>query len=540
VRRAAALTALTLVAAWSAQARAAQEPPRVLSFLHVGAPAGPAALPQILDDAGREVLLAGVNVDGLVDYWRPDLRAPYPGDPAAYAGDACPPDDPSVEGVPVCRFDAAQMRPLGFDAVRLNLSWSLLEPDPGSIDGLYVDRIAQVVGWLKAQGIFTVLDLHQDAWSKYVFSSPGDPCAGPFQAIPGADGAPRWASAHALPACALNGVRELDPAVAEDFQRLYDDAAAPDGKGLQEHYAQVLVALARRFADEPAVAGYEILNEPSPGYLAPSPAMDTAELFPFYARMVGAVTTAVPGFRQLFFIEPSAVRNVTDRSDLLLPWSGFSAYPNVVYAPHVYTGVFTADQQVASRRLFPADGGYRSAIADARRLGLPLWVGEFGNDPADDDTLLRTSYELQDRYGVAGTLWLWKENGRWGVEGPPFGPGTPQEHRLRYVARPFPLAVAGELRRYAYDVDRRTLDLRATARRVAFRDRARATVLFVPAAVTAGLRAEHARLEVFDRGGGAREAYVYPRGGPYRVVTAQAAGALKDAMYPRTSAAGSE
>jgi hypothetical protein len=54
---------------------------------------------------------------------------------------------------------------------------------------------------------------------------------------------------------------------------------------------------------------------------------------------------------------------------------------------------------------------------------------------------------------------------------------------------------------------------------VAFRDRAHATVLFLPTAVTAGLRAEHARLEVFDRGGGAREAYVYPRGGPYRVST---------------------
>jgi endoglycosylceramidase len=187
VRRAGAVAAaLTLMAVWSAPAPAAREPLRALSFLHVGAPAGPAALPQILDRAGREVQLKGVNVDGLVDYWRPDLRPPYPSDPAAYAGGACPPDDPSVEGVPVCGFDAVQRRPVGFDAVRLNLSWSLLEPEPGRIDRVYLDRIAQVVGWLKAQGIFTVLDLHQDAWSKYVFSSPSDPCAGPLQPIGGA------------------------------------------------------------------------------------------------------------------------------------------------------------------------------------------------------------------------------------------------------------------------------------------------------------------------------------------------------------------
>ena len=40
----------------------------------------------------------------------------------------------SVEGVPLCRRDFAQMRPLGYDAIRLNLSWSLLEPAPGHID----------------------------------------------------------------------------------------------------------------------------------------------------------------------------------------------------------------------------------------------------------------------------------------------------------------------------------------------------------------------------------------------------------------------
>lgn len=495
-----------------------------LSFLHAGPPAGPSALPQILDASDRQVMLKGVNADGLVDYWRKDLRTPYPTDPAAYDGGACPPDDPSVEGVPLCDFDAAQMAPLGFRAVRLNLSWSLLEPEPGRIDETYVERIAQVVAWLKAQQIYTILDLHQDAWSKYVYSTASDPCVGPFQAIRGFDGAPRWASAHTLPACALNGVRELDPAVAESFQKLYDDDPAPDGIGLQEHYANVLIALARRFHDDPAVAGYEVLNEPSPGFVAASPAIDEAELFRFYGNVVNRVVAAVPGFRQLFFVEPSVVRNVTDRSDLLVPWSVYSSYPNVVYAPHVYTGVFTADQEVASTRFFPSDGGYRSAIADAQRLGLPLWVGEFGNNPSDDDTLLRTSYALQDRHGVAGTLWLWKENANdvdqsvfWGVYGPPFGPGIPQQHRLRYVDRAFPLAIAGTLRSFSYDPDRAAFTLRASSRRVGTRQPARATVVFVPAAVTAPVRARGASVRVFDRAGGAREAVVFPRGGAYSV-----------------------
>jgi hypothetical protein len=47
-----------------------------LEFLHVGAVGGPAPVHQIVDGQGRQVLLLGVNVDGLAAYYRPDLRTP--------------------------------------------------------------------------------------------------------------------------------------------------------------------------------------------------------------------------------------------------------------------------------------------------------------------------------------------------------------------------------------------------------------------------------------------------------------------------------
>jgi endoglycosylceramidase len=525
VARAATLMLLLAAASPAVAARTRPAPRRPLEFLRNGPPAPASGVRQIEDRFGRQVLLKGVNVDGLVDYWRRDLKRSYPTRASAYTGRRCPRDDPSVEGVMVCAFDLPQMRPLGFDAIRLNLSWSLLEPEPGHIDRAYVDRIAQVVRWAKAQGVYTVLDLHQDAWSKYVYTAPGDVCAPPFQAIRGYDGAPLWASGHATPACALHGVRELDSAVAEDFQKLYSDAPAPDGTGLQEHYAGLLVALARRFGREPAVAGYEIINEPSPG-LNPTPAGDAQQLFPFYGKVVNTVIARVRGFRQLFFIEPNVSRDVTDQSAIATPWSAYSPYSRVVYAPHVYTGVFTADQQAASRRFLPTDGGYRSALADAQALGLPLWVGEFGNNPEDDPTLLRASYELQDRYQVGGALWLWKENANdvnaavfWGVYGRPFGRGVPQRRRLRLVSRAYPIATAGRLRSFSYDVAHGTFDLRASARRVRYRARSRATLVWVPRRCHCRIVASGARLQVFRPGSGALEAYAYPRGGGYRVFT---------------------
>ncbi len=472
------------------------------------------------------MLLKGVNADGLVDYFRPDLKAPYPTPPAAYARGACPADDPTVEGVDICQYDFSQLAPLGYNVLRLNISWSLLEPTPGKLDENYIKRIAQVVGWAKSAGIYVVIDMHQDAWSKYIYTAPGETCPPPTQAIRGFDGAPLWASAHLAPACAANGTRELDPAVAEDFQKLYDDVPAPDGVGLQEHYANAMLALAERFHEEPTVAGYEIINEPSPGDVAVPGGVDATELFPFYAKVVKRVVSGVPGFRQLFFVEPNVERDVTDHSAIVTPWSAYSSYPNVIYAPHVYTGVFTLDQQVASTRYFPSEGGYESAISDAKALGLPLWIGEFGNNPADDNTVLRTSYELQDRYGVGGALWLFKENANdvnravfWGVYGPPFPPGSAQSLKIFYTSRAFPLYTAGELKSFKYDPGATSFQLQGQSPPVPAGERTRASVIFLPSAVSAGVGATGARLRTLARSDGSRIVYAWPTGGPYSVFT---------------------
>jgi endoglycosylceramidase len=409
------------------------------------------------------------------------------------------------------------MRGLGYDVVRLNLSWSLLEPQPGQISRRYLDRIAQVVGWAKRRGLYVVLDMHQDAWSKFVYTR-DEPCTGELQRIRGFDGAPLWASRYSSPSCALHGVRELNPAVAEMFQRFWANA-----DGLQDHYTNVLTALARRFQKEPAVAGYELMNEPQPGFNAAPGESDAAEMFPYWGRAVDAVVARVKGFRQLFFVEPNVERNVSDaREAPPAPWSAYSSYRHVVYAPHIYTGVFTADQTVASRRFQPMVQGYQATVDDARALGLPLWIGEFGNNPSDDDTLLPEHYALQDVYLLGGALWLWKENANdtnpsffWGVYGPPFGRGVPQRKRVLLTARATPIATAGDLSDVSYAPHRRRFDIHAVApKRVSCSDRRHATVVFVPRHVR--FRTNNARLRAFKRAGG-RDVYVFPDGGRYRI-----------------------
>ncbi|HUR52149.1 MAG TPA: cellulase family glycosylhydrolase [Mycobacteriales bacterium] len=482
-------------------ATATATPPRHgPGFLHVGTVAGRA---QVLDDAGRTVLLRGVNANGLVDYWRPGLQPPYPVDSRHYTNGRCPASDPVTTAVPLCQRDLAQMRALGFDNLRLPVSWSLLEPAPGRLSSRYLDRIAQVVSWARAQGIWVVIDVHQDAWSKHVV---GGTCPPGTTAADGNDGAPAWATRHRTPACAVNGVRELDPAVVEDAQLFWLNAPAADGIGLQDHYAAVVAALARRFAADSTVAGYDLMNEPEPGAL---PVLaGTAELMPFYAKVVDAVRAAVPRFRQLVLLEPGVERNTTAARSYVLPWSAFSSYRNAVYAPHVYTEVFTAGAVTGLPEVTTFDSDYRAALADAAALGLPLWVGEFGGDPSTDGRVLAQHYAQQDGHLIGGTLWVWKEHGRWSA-------ATPA--RAQLIARACPVRTAGTLLATTSNPTAGTAELRATSSPVRFADRTRGTLVRLPAPFAhSRLLVTGARMQVAVASGG-RDVWLYPTGGPYRL-----------------------
>jgi endoglycosylceramidase len=538
----AALASVLLPGCGSSSAVSSASAPTVpLSFLHVGPAAGPAGVAQILDANGRSVLLRGVNVTGLRDdytYNTTPFTPQYTVDPADYANGACPLPVTGDTQLAVCSLDGPQLASFGYDAVRLTVSWSMLEPRPGVINTTLIDHIAQIVAWFKQAGVYTVIDMHQDGWSKYVITKNSIECPPPFGSVSGAggDGAPQWATTYLTPACSLEGIAELDPAVEEDFTRFWLDTPASDGTGLQEHFAQVVLALAQRFHDEPAVAGYELFNEPLPGLEVAPQLVDLTSTFPFYAKVINTITTAIPGFSQLFFIEPDALRNVTQEREEFLPWSQFSSYPNVVYAPHIYTGVFTLNAELASilpgigdllSPLFTMADGYASAVGDAQALGLPLWVGEFGDAVADDDNLLASHYQYQDQDAVGSSLWAWKSLPGANTVAPgwcvmqgdsPFDV-VAFPSRVKYTSRVYPVYTAGTLQSLSYDADDAGFDLQASSPAVSPGDAQHAMILYVPAAVTAPIQVEGASLQSYDRGDGSRQLYVYPSGGSYRLHT---------------------
>lgn len=282
-----------------------------LPWLHVEHPRE--GRPYIADEAGRYRILRGTVAAGLIDFFSgPDRtnRRPapfYPIEPAAYEG-GCPANSAQIRVPPLCDQDFREMRDLGFDVVKLGLSWSLLEPAPGRYDDTYLDRIAQVVGWARDNGIYVILDMHQNSWSRYIGDDSRSAQFGFAEAPSLSDhsGAPPWAVlADGLPSVRFAGKRELNPAVQAAMTNFWLDrdlpgvprGAAP-GSAIQDHYVGALAALARRFKDESAVAGYNIFNEPQQGFL-PWGMFEDAFLMPFYRRVLDALTGLTTAYAAL-------------------------------------------------------------------------------------------------------------------------------------------------------------------------------------------------------------------------------------------------
>ncbi len=84
-----------------------------------------------------------MNVNALAEYWKGSRF-------------------PTV--FPLARKDPARMAAIGWNAVRLLVSWSRIEPRPGRYDRAYLGQVASTVRTLARRGIYTIVDLHQDAW----------------------------------------------------------------------------------------------------------------------------------------------------------------------------------------------------------------------------------------------------------------------------------------------------------------------------------------------------------------------------------------
>ncbi len=381
----------------------------------------------------------------------------------------------------------AQMRQWGFNCVRLLIIWAAIEPEPGQYDEAYLSRIDERIAWAKRQGLGVILDMHQDLWGEKAGIG---------------DGAPVWATLdkgrpHYRLGLIWSDAYLVSPLVQTAFDSFWANAPGPDGVGIQERFALAWRHVAERYADEPAVIGYDLFNEPFPG----SPILigaaktwpyfvealdaegpldmlfrlsrlgrDPSSRFALYSRFsdldfykayIGAGEEVFQAFERdklvpMYRRVGRAIREVDDRHILFVEpcimanQGVLSALEPIrdergevdrlqALAPHAYD--MTTEMEGAGG----AHGSrieliYERLAEKAADLGVPLLIGEWGALGSATNPLETAKANVRqfERFGASDTYWY-------------FNRRIEERDYFEMIQRPYPAAVAGELRRYHAD-----------------------------------------------------------------------------------------
>ena len=295
----------------------------------------------------------------------------------------------------------AEIASWGFNTVRFVMTWEGLEPEPGQYNEQYLGRLEQAAEWARAAGIYLIFDMHQDLYARKFHG----------------DGAPEWAvldeGLYFLPLG--NGVSPslwylnyTSPAVEKAFDNFYGDT-----NGIQDHFIEAWRRVAERFPGNPAVVGYDLLNEPFPGSrLLQLDDFDRDYFQPFYEKLISSLLQVDSD--HLFFLEPDAMRtNFLGESGFP---SGFSKFPiaqdKLVFAPHFYDPdvTVTLDYDGDISRL---EKTMDSLVQEARRLQVPIWVGEWGlwgGAAGHGEKFLADQLTVYDQYLASDSYWDYSRN----------------------------------------------------------------------------------------------------------------------------------
>ncbi len=322
--------------------------------------------------------------------------------------------------------DFARMRDdWGFDAVRFLISWAAVEPSDGAFDDSYLDAVAMRMQWAKDAGLLVVLDMHQDVYGEGFASG-------------GGNGAPMWS-------CDQSYYDAFVPATSWFLNYASDEViACYDHLWMDDATREKLVAawghVAARLADQPAVIGFDALNEPFWGSYSVQE-FEPDLLQPFYEQVVAAVRASAPGW--VAFLEPASSRNLGVLTNL----HGFDL-PDVVYAPHAYDTGAEQGMGFSSDRREAYLGNVDLLAGEARGIDAALWIGEYGGYGDGIEAYMDAAYDGAGAVAAGNMLWSYDKGGSYSILQ---ADGSENAALMVSVVRPYPTRVAGDPVSWSFD-----------------------------------------------------------------------------------------
>jgi endoglucanase len=234
--------------------------------------------------------------------------------------------------------DIRFIRRAGFNCVRVPFNFRLFvsRDDPTTLEGPGYAHLDRVVEWCRGEGVYVILDLH---------------------------GAPGGQTGD-----------NIDDSVGYPF--LFE---SPES---QELTIRLWRELARRYRDEPIVAGYDLLNEPIAHYFDVEKLNPLLE--PLYRRMVAAIREVDP--HHVIFLGGAQWN-----SNFKVFGAPFA--PNLAYTFHKY---WTE----------PTQAVIQEYLDYAARHEVPLLMGESGENT---DAWIDAFRKVLDQHEVSWTFWPYKK-----------------------------------------------------------------------------------------------------------------------------------
>jgi endoglucanase len=321
--------------------------------------------PRIVDESGREVILRGMGLGGWMLQEGYMLQLGQLGSGQQYRIRAAIADLIGEEKTAefyrawldnhTRKSDIDAMARWGFNSVRLPIHYNLLtlpvEKEPVAGKDTWLEdgfrRIDTLLAWTKANGMYLILDLH---------------------AAPGGQG-------NDLP------IADRDPAKPSLWQS-------------EENRRKTIALwreLARRYANEPGIGAYDVLNEPNWDFSAPG-------------GDHGCKETGNAPLKQLYTDIAAAIRQVDKRHMIVIEGNCWG---------NNYAGLLPfADGNTALSFHKYWNNNDEASIAGVLKLretwNMPLWLGESGEN---SNVWFRDAIGLVEGHGIGWAFWPLKKIG---------------------------------------------------------------------------------------------------------------------------------
>ena len=351
----------------------------------------------ILDNEGRYSVFHGVNVIIKLPPYLPDLDK------------FDPLNSLNTE------YDLKTMKKMGFNMVRLGVIWEAVERQPGVYDMEYLQKVEEIINTLGKNGIYTMVDAHQDAFSRN-FCGEGVPyfytnelgydkkcnanIVTQFLGFVGTcknlDYFNFTYDENGLPViddCKKNSFIEYHflAEFSSAYKKFYENV-----NNIQDKFVEFWKVVATKFKGNKYVLGYDLWNEPSPGgfledfkNIIPG-RPDLYSVLPLYKKVNEALRDIDPNYILYFENTP-----IPDTLPIMggLVWGTMKEKPGDDNEPQVYnfhsyccvSGANACENGEASLKnslnLCPKfhKNKFRTEMDNARNnLHVPMFVTEFG------------------------------------------------------------------------------------------------------------------------------------------------------------------